>query len=86
MSKNNFKLQSRHLKFSSVPHKRQILIIIQADHLDILMKNQGEKTKTQEQTKNSRTETAKLKDFPKTLKILKNLNILCTNIHERSTF
>ena len=74
------------MKFSSVPHKRQILIIIQADHLDILMKNKGEKTKTQEQTKNSRTETAKLKDFPKTLKILKNLNILYTNFHKKTLF
>ena len=36
----------------------------QACHLDILMKTQGEKTKTQEQkNQNSRAKNPKLKDF-----------------------
>ena len=59
----------------------------QACHLDILMKTQGEKTKTQEQkTQNSRAKNQKLKDSLKTLKILGNLSILCSNFHSKGTF
>ena len=54
--------------------------ILQACHLDILMKTQGKKLKL-ESSKLKTKKNQKIKDFLNTLKILENLNILCTNFH-----
>ena len=61
--------------------KSKVKGLKQACHLDILMKTQGEKTKTQEQkTQNSRAKNQKLKDSLKTLKILENLSIFIQKV------